>query len=240
MKNKPKKNVNPNELNLDEVHDFDLDDAHDFDLVHDEADETDSEDSFDEEASEMLFVLETIYEFITDMLSQKIHPHLIESSLLANWLQVVVMNCEESEEFFLGQLEKLEELITLTIKNITDIANALPEEIDEPLSSEARSHFSGMQALIKDLSSLEMAPDDFVSQEKILELAHDDLFEIFERANAHPLDVEAGLLFYWIHFLSMDHEFSSAKIEKLIYYWGDVFEPMAIFIRKEMGLDDAF
>lgn len=198
------------------------------------------EDDFDEEASEMLFILETIYENIMKMVSNGVHPHLIQSTLLANWLQVVIMNCDETEEFFMTQIEKMEEFIPLIVTKLKEISNTLPDEIADFLTEEARTHFAEMQTMIREMAKQEMSPDDFKRQEVIVETATENLFEIFEQANAHPLDVEAAFLFYWIHFLGMDHAFSDAKIEKLIYYWGDVFEPMAIFIRKQMGLEDAF
>ena len=197
-------------------------------------------DDLDEESSEMLFILETIYEFITKMLSKGVHPHLIQSTLLANWLQVVIMNCDETEEFFMSQLEKMEEFIPLVVAKITEISKMLPDEVTEFLTDEARMHFTEMQTTIREMSKQEMSPEDFTHQEALVEAATENLFEIFEQSNAHPLDVEAAFLFYWIHFLGMDHEFSDAKIEKLIYYWGDVFEPMAVFVRTQMGLDDAF
>ena len=232
MKNKPKGKEN--------VVDFDLDDAHDHNYDDVGFDENDLEDDSEDESTEMLFILETIYEFITKMLSKGVHPHLTQSALLANWLQVVIMNCDETEEFFINQIEKMEELIPLLIKKLTEISNTLPDEIADFLTDEARAHFSEMQTTIKEMSKQEMSPDDFTAQEAIVEDATENVFEIFEQANAHPLDVEAAFLFYWIHFLGMDHSFSDAKIEKLIYYWGDVFEPMAVFVRTQMGLDDAF
>ncbi|MES2253202.1 MAG: hypothetical protein V4482_05935 [Pseudomonadota bacterium] len=233
MKNKPKNTTN--EMDLD------MNDAHEYDEMNDvELDENDSEDDIDDESSEMLFILETIYEFITTMLSKGVHPHLIQSSLLANWLQIVVMNCDETEEFFLTQIEKIETFIPVIVSKISEISKMLPDEITDFLSDEARSHFTEMQTTIRDMSKQEMSPEDFTNQESIVEAATEKLFEVFEQSNAHPLDVEAAFLFYWIHFLGMDHEFSDAKIEKLIYYWGDVFEPMAIFVRSQMGLEDAF
>lgn len=233
MKNKPSSTENTSE--------FDLDDAH----AHDHMDEMELdadglENELGEESSEMLFILETIYEFITKMLSKGIHPHLIQSTLLANWLQVVVMNCDETEEFFMSQIEKMEEFIPLIVTRITEISKMLPDEIADFLTDEARAHFTEMQTTIREMSTQEMSPEDFTRQEAMIEAATENLFEIFEQSNAHPLDVEAAFLFYWIHFLGMDHSFSDAKIEKLIYYWGDVFEPMAIFVRKQMGLDEAF
>ena len=233
MKNKPK--------DTEDTIDFDLDDAQDFDHVDDtDIDEEDLDEDLDEESSEMLFILETIYEFITKMLSTGVHPHLIQSTLLANWLQVVIMNCDETEEFFMNQIEKMEEFIPLIVTKITEISKTLPDEIADFLTDEARAHFTDMQTNIRDMSTQEMSPEDFTKQEAIVETATENLFEIFEQSNAHPLDVEAAFLFYWIHFLGMDHEFTDAKIEKLIYYWGDVFEPMAVFVRTQMGLDDAF
>lgn len=233
MKNKPN--------NTENTIDFDLDDAHAHDLVDEmELDGEGFEDELDEESSEMLFILETIYEFITKMLSKGVHPHLIQSTLLANWLQVVIMNCDETEEFFMSQIEKMEEFIPLIVARITEISNMLPDEIADFLTDEARAHFTEMQTAIREMSTQEMSPEDFTRQEAMIEAATENLFEIFEQSNAHPLDVEAAFLFYWIHFLGMDHSFSDAKIEKLIYYWGDVFEPMAIFVRKQMGLEDSF
>lgn len=233
MKNKP--NNTENTIN------FDLDDAHAHGRVDEmELDGEGFDDELDEESSEMLFILETIYEFITKMLSKGVHPHLIQSTLLANWLQVVIMNCDETEEFFMSQIEKMEEFIPLIVARITEISNMLPDEIADFLTDEARAHFAEMQTAIREMSTQEMSPEDFTRQEAMIEAATENLFEIFEQSNAHPLDVEAAFLFYWIHFLGMDHSFSDAKIEKLIYYWGDVFEPMAIFVRKQMGLEDSF
>lgn len=223
----------------------DIQSTNDFDdvreIVNDvEFDADASDDDFDEEASEMLFILETIYDNIMKMVSKGVHPHLIQSTLLANWLQVVIMNCDETEEFFMAQIEKMEEFIPLIVGKIKEISNTLPDDIAEFLTDEARTHFAEMQTMIREMSKQEMSPDDFKRQEDVVETSTENLFEIFEQANAHPLDVEAAFLFYWIHFLGMDHGFTDAKIEKLIYYWGDVFEPMAIFIRKQMGLEDAF
>ena len=223
----------------------DIQSTNDFDdvreIVNDvEFDADASDDDFDEEASEMLFILETIYDNIMKMVSKGVHPHLIQSTLLANWLQVVIMNCDETEEFFMAQIEKMEEFIPLIVGKIKEISNTLPDDIAEFLTDEARTHFAEMQKMIREMSKQEMSPDDFKRQEDVVETSTENLFEIFEQANAHPLDVEAAFLFYWIHFLGMDHGFTDTKIEKLIYYWGDVFEPMAIFIRKQMGLEDAF
>lgn len=233
MKNKPNSTATTTEFDLDDAREHDSMDEMEF-----EGDEGD--DELDEESSEMLFILETIYEFITKMLSKGVHPHLIQSTLLANWLQVVIMNCDETEEFFMSQIEKMEEFIPLIVAKITEISKTLPDEIADFLTDEARAHFSEMQTTIREMSQQEMSPEDFTRHEALVEAATENLFEIFEQSNAHPLDVEAAFLFYWIHFLGMDHSFSDAKIEKLIYYWGDVFEPMAVFVRTQMGLDDAF
>ncbi len=233
MKNKPNSTATTTEFDLDDAREHDSMDEMEF-----EGDEGD--DELDEESSEMLFILETIYEFITKMLSKGVHPHLIQSTLLANWLQVVIMNCDETEEFFMSQIEKMEEFIPLIVAKITEISKTLPDEIADFLTDEARAHFSEMQTTIREMSQQEMSPEDFTRHEALVEAATENLFEIFEQSNAHPLDVEAVFLFYWIHFLGMDHSFSDAKIEKLIYYWGDVFEPMAVFVRTQMGLDDAF
>ena len=233
MKNKPNSTATTTE--------FDLDDAREHDSMDEmEVEGDEGDDELDEESSEMLFILETIYEFITKMLSKGVHPHLIQSTLLANWLQVVIMNCDETEEFFMSQIEKMEEFIPLIVAKITEISKTLPDEIADFLTDEARAHFSEMQTTIREMSQQEMSPEDFTRHEALVEAATENLFEIFEQSNAHPLDVEAVFLFYWIHFLGMDHSFSDAKIEKLIYYWGDVFEPMAVFVRTQMGLDDAF
>lgn len=223
----------------------DIQSTNDFDdvreIVNDvEFDADASDDDFDEEASEMLFILETIYDNIMKMVSKGVHPHLIQSTLLANWLQVIIMNCDETEEFFMAQIEKMEEFIPLIVGKIKEISNTLPDDIAEFLTDEARTHFSEMQTMIREMSKQEMSPDDFKRQEDVVETSTENLFDVFEQSNAHPLDVEAAFLFYWIHFLGMDHSFSEAKIEKLIFYWGDVFEPMAIFVRKQMGLEDAF
>lgn len=236
MKKKAKNTSDAVEFELDgmDVHD------HDHEHVESELDIVDGEDDLDEETTEMLFILEKIYEFISNMLEKNVHPHLIQSALLANWLQIVVMNCDETEEFFLAQVEKMEEFIPLVVKKLSDIAKTLPDEISEFMSADAREHFKEMQNQIAELSKNEMSPEDFAAQEKIVEDTTEALFEVFEQSNAHPLDVEAAFLFYWIHFLSMDHGFSNAKIEKLIFYWADVFEPMAIFVRSHMGIEDAF
>ncbi|MDP3372364.1 MAG: hypothetical protein Q8S21_05710 [Candidatus Paracaedibacteraceae bacterium] len=223
--------------NTDDAAEFDL---HDQDHTDVEFDMVEGDDELDEESTEMLFILEKIYEFITTMLEKNVHPHLIQSALLANWLQIVVMNCDETEEFFLAQIEKMEEFIPLVVAKLTEISKMLPDEIAESMSAEARAHFKEMQNQIIELAKQEMAPEDFAAQEKIVEDKTEELFEMFEQSNAHPLDVEAAFLFYWIHFLSMDHGFTDAKIEKLIYYWGDVFEPMAVFVRTHMGIEDAF
>lgn len=233
MKNKQSNNENMNDFDLDHAHEHD-------DMCEMEFEGDENDDELDEESSEMLFILETIYESITNMLSKGVHPHLIQSTLLANWLQVVIMNCDETEEFFMSQIEKMEEFIPLIVGKITEISKTLPDEIDDFLTDEARAHFAEMQTTIREMSQQEMSAEDFTRQEALVESATETLFDVFEQSNAHPLDVEAAFLFYWIHFLGMDHSFSEAKIEKLIFYWGDVFEPMAIFVRKQMGLEDAF
>ncbi len=237
MKNKSVTDVNFNDERQD--HDADLEN-NDFDVDDESEDDLNQEEDFDEESSEMLFVLESIYESVADMLTEDVHPFMVQSSLLTNWMQTVTMNCDKDEDFFLQQIEKIPELLPILIQQIQTIEGELPESVDEPMDAEAKSHFIEMKKMINDLSARDLSDSDSEQQTQIVEKRTVELFEAFDKANAHPLDVEAAFLYYWVHFVAMEHDFSEEKFEKLTYYWSDVFEKMAIFIRSNMGIEDAF
>jgi hypothetical protein len=225
----------------DDKHDHDVDLQNDeFDGDDEAEDDLNQEEDFDEESSEMLFVLESIYESVADMLTEDVHPFMVQSSLLTNWMQTVIMNCDKDEDFFLKQIEKIPELLPVLIQQIQTIEAELPDAVDEPMDAEAKGHFIEMKKMINDLSARDLSESDSDQQTQLVEKRTAELFEAFDKANAHPLDVEAAFLYYWVHFVAMEHDFSEAKFEKLTYYWSDVFEKMAIFIRSSMGIDDAF
>lgn len=225
--------LNENKDDLDLDHDLEGDDF-------DDDDDLNQEEEFDEESSEMLFVLESIYESVADMLTEDVHPLLVQSSLLTNWMQTVIMNCDKDEDFFLTQIEKIPDLLPTLIQKIQTIETELPDTVDEPMDAEAKNHFIEMKKMINELAARDLNDNDSEHQSKIVEKRTIELFETFDKANAHPLDVEAAFLYYWVHFVAMEHDFSDTKFERLTYYWSDVFEKMAIFIRSHMGIEDAF
>jgi hypothetical protein len=230
-----KKNVEQDKSNTNPFTD-DLDFMVDEEVDYDAGDEILDED--DDESNEMLYILELIFDAVTDFYTHDIDPILIESMLFTCWIQTVVLGSDEDEEFMNAQLDKMDELIPATLKQLSAIYGKLPAaEMDENVDNTLLFELQKMISAAKSGSAVQLNDDE---QQDIVEEKTTELFETFEKMNAHPMDVEAAFLYYWVLLMAFNNPQPKEYLAKLSHYWGDIFEQMAIFIRNEMGIKDSF